>query len=88
MTPRISIPGPWLAMHTSGRSSPDGFGRCSGILFPAPEAAVSRTRGILDLDPGRLAVVQATSRLTRLPVSIIGLYQHVLAQRTVNSQKS
>ena len=68
--------GPWLATHTSGRSSPDGFGRCSGILFLLRKQLFQDPR-ILELDPGRLAMVQATSRLTRLPVSIIGLYQHV-----------
>ena len=68
--------GPWLAMHTSGRDDPAGFGRCSGILFLLRRHKFQDPR-ILELLPGRLALVQATSKQTKLPLSLIGVYQHV-----------
>ena len=68
--------GPWLAMHTSGRDDPAGFGRCSGILFLLRRHKFQDPR-ILELLPGRLALVQATSKHTKLPLSLIGVYQHV-----------
>ena len=43
--------GPWLVMHTSGRSSPDGFGRCAGILFLLRKQQFQDPR-ILDINPG------------------------------------
>ena len=68
--------GQWIAMHTSGRASPDGFGRCSGILFLLRRQQFKDPR-FLEVLPGRLALLQATSRVTNLPVSILGVYQHV-----------
>ena len=68
--------GQWLAMHTSGRHMSHEHGRCSGILFLLHRRRFQDPR-ILDIVPGRLALVQATSKLTQLPVSIVGLYQHV-----------
>ena len=68
--------GPWLAMHTSGRHTTEEHGRCSGILFLLHRRRFQDPR-LLDILPGRLALVQATSKTTQLPVSIIGVYQHV-----------
>ena len=68
--------GQWLAMHTSGRHMSHEHGRCSGILFLLHRRRLQDPR-IVDIVPGRLALVQATSKQTQLPVSIIGLYQHV-----------
>ena len=58
---------PWLAMHTSGRASPDGF--CSGILFLLRRQQFKDPR-LLEVVPGRLAPLQATSKVTQLPVSV------------------
>ena len=63
-------------MHTSGRHTTDGFGRCSGILFLLHHRRFKDPR-FQELIPGRVALVQATSKITQLPVSIIGVYQHV-----------
>ena len=68
--------GPWQAIHSSGRDAPDGFGRCSGLLFLLHRSKFQDPR-VSEIIPGRLALVQATSRLTRLPISILGIYQHV-----------
>ena len=68
--------GPWQAIHSSGRAAPDGLGRCSGLLFLLHRSKFQDPR-VSELIPGRLALVQATSKTTRLPVSILGVYQHV-----------
>ena len=68
--------GPWLAMHSSGRQSPDGHGRSAGLLCLLHRHTFQDPR-IQELSPGRLALVQATIKSTGLPISLIGIYQHV-----------
>ncbi|CAE7946771.1 pol, partial [Symbiodinium sp. KB8] len=62
--------------RTSRRHTTEEHGRCSGILFLLHRRRFQDPR-LLDILPGRLALVQATSKTTQLPVSIIGVYQHV-----------
>ncbi|CAE7659958.1 pol [Symbiodinium sp. CCMP2456] len=77
--------GPWLAMHTSGRCDPDGFGRNTGLLFLLKRKTFQDPR-FLDINPGRLALVQATHRDTQIPVSIVGIYQHVWRTHLTSSR--
>ena len=72
-------------MHTSGRCDPDGFGRNTGLLFLLKRKAFQDPR-FLDINPGRLALVQATHRDTQIPVSIVGIYQHVWRTHLTSSR--
>ena len=68
--------GPWIAMHSSGRADSNEFGRCTGLLFLLKRKLFQDPR-LLEVNPGRLALVQAVHRDTQLTISIIGIYQHV-----------
>ena len=68
--------GPWIAMHSSGRADSNEFGRCTGLLFLLKRKLFQDPR-LLEVNPGRLALVQAVHRETQLTVSLIGVYQHV-----------
>ena len=66
----------WLCVHSSGQERPEGRDRSSGLLV-----MLSR-RHFMDLClvehiPGRLLQVQAVLRTSRLPITIVAVYQHV-----------
>ena len=63
-------------MHSSGRADSSEFGRCTGLLFLLKRKLFQDPR-LLEVNPGRLALVQAVHRETQLTVSLIGVYQHV-----------
>ena len=79
------LSGPWMALHTSGRNTADGHGKSAGLLFLLRRSTFQDPR-IQELDPGRLALVQATNRHTGLPLSLIGIYQHVWRTHLTTTQ--
>ncbi|CAE7617698.1 Pol, partial [Symbiodinium sp. CCMP2456] len=56
-----------------------------GHLIPLEAQDLSGPR-FLDINPGRLALVQATHRETQLPISIVGIYQHVWRTHLTSSR--
>ncbi|CAE7941833.1 Pol [Symbiodinium necroappetens] len=74
-----------MALHTSGRNAADGHGKSAGLLFLLRRSTFQDPR-IQELDPGRLALVQATNRHTGLPLSLIGIYQHVWRTHLTTTQ--
>ena len=62
-------------MHSSGRGPDVEFGRCSGLLFLVNQRVFKDPR-MLEVMPGRLALVQVVHKASNMPVSLIGVYQH------------
>ncbi|CAE7861503.1 hsp-3, partial [Symbiodinium necroappetens] len=75
------------APFTDRQAPSDSFmeRRNTGILFLL-RRKIFRDPRFLEVSPGRLALVQATHRATQLPVSIVGLYQHVWRTHLTSSR--
>ncbi|CAE7840054.1 pol [Symbiodinium sp. CCMP2592] len=67
--------GPWLCMHSSGYacSPPD---RSSGILVMLSKKYFEDP-AVHEPIPGRVLQVRATVKTSQLPITIVGIYQHV-----------
>ncbi|CAE7632953.1 Pol [Symbiodinium sp. CCMP2592] len=70
------VSGSWLVLHSSGRGPDVEFGRCSGLLFLINQRVFKDPR-ILEVMPGRLALIQMCHKTSNTPISLIGVYQHV-----------
>ena len=68
--------GDWLRTQSSGQEIPEGRDRSSGLLV-----LLSRRHFmdpcVVELIPGRLLQVQAVLRASKLPITILAVYQHV-----------
>ena len=61
------------------------YGKSAGLLFLLRRTAFKDPR-IQELHAGRLALLQATIRSTGMPISILGVYQHVWRTHLTSAQ--